>query len=34
MHYGKRIKQIQINEGQAEKVLRLVSDFEVQKYTN
>ena len=32
--FGKRIKQIQINEGQAGKSFKTTLDFEVQKYTN
>ena len=32
--YGKRIKQIQINEGQAGKSFKTTLDFEVQKFTN
>ena len=32
--FGKRIKQIQINEGQAGKSFKTTLDYEVQKYTN
>ena len=32
--YGKRIKEIQINEGQAGKSFKTTLDYEVQKYTN
>ena len=32
--FGKRIKQIQINEGQAGKSFKTTLDFEVQKFTN
>ena len=32
--YGKRIKQIQINEGQAGKSFKTTLDFEVQKFTS
>ena len=32
--YGKRIKEIQINEGQAGKNFKTTLDYEIQKYTN
>ena len=32
--YGKRIKEIQINEGQAGKSFKTTLDYEIQKYTN
>ena len=32
--YGKRVKEIQINEGQAGKSFKTTLDYEVQKYTN